>query len=101
MRHTRGQRVTLEAVASVQNLRRNNRGCCTTAPRRESRLQLLREVEPIGGQAQRVLSLRRVLELRQNLAHAHERFLPVARALDLEPHTVDEIALGPAEQRSA
>ena len=59
--------------------------------------RLPRQVERVGEQPQRVLALRRVLHLREHLAGADERLLPVGRALELEPHAVDDIARRAAE----
>src|SRR5262249_58450704 len=66
--------------------------------RGEPGLRLLRQVEPVGGQPHRVLPLGRVLEPPEHLAHAHEPFLTVGRALDLEAYAIGEVALRTAEQ---
>ena len=96
MRKARGERVPLEAVAGIEQARVLDHGGTRRPARgRQPHERLLGQVEPVGEQAQRLLTLRRVLRLRQNLARPHETLLPIRRAIELEPHAVKEIALRP------
>ena len=60
-------------------------------------MRLLRQVELVGSEADRVLSLRRVLEANQHFTHADERLLPIGRPLDLDARPVEQVALGRTE----
>src|SRR5438445_8442295 len=79
-----GQRLQLEPVARLEQLRRD--GARRRSPgRREPRLRLARQIQQVRGNAQRLLALRRVLEGPQDLANAGEpRLLVREEPLDLE-----------------
>ena len=84
------ERLALEAVARLEQARSlGSRLTRTPARRREPGEGLLREIEPVREETQRLLALGRVLGLREHLARADEPLLPVGRALDLEPHAVE------------
>ena len=95
MRDAGREHVALETVARVEEpwgrVRPSRR---SAARRREAGQRLARQVEPVRQQSQCLLTLGRVLGLREHLARANERLLPIGRALDLEPHAIDEVALG-------
>ena len=92
MRDTACERVPLEAVARFEDLGRDRAG---RRPRAggEPGLEVGRQVEPVGGEADRVLVVGRILGLAEKLPHPNERLLPVGRAVDLDPHSVDEVGL--------
>src|SRR4051794_19343926 len=96
-RHS-GQRVSLQPEAFLQQARADLPRRAAGAAGGEAGLRFLRQVEPVGREPDGVLPLRRVLEAREHLTHAHEGFLPVRRSLDLEADAVREVALGPPEQ---
>ena len=100
MRDARSERVPLEPLALLEQLRRELLGERPDAAlRRQPGERLLRQAQPAGEQPQRVLPLGRVLVPLQDLADPHERLLAVGRAVELEPHAVDDVALRPAEPR--
>src|SRR3954447_20239549 len=98
MRRHAGERVPLEARARVQETRRHPPGRrCRADPRREPGLRLLRQVEPVGSEADRLLPLWRVLEPGEHLADADEPVLAVGGPFDLDSCAVEQVALGRAE----
>ena len=96
--------VSLALEPSLQHARRRLVGQVDARlPRRsrgrEAREGLARQVEPVCEQPERILPLGGVLHAREDLAGADEGLLPVVRPLELDPHAVLDVALGPAEAR--
>src|SRR5215468_4800036 len=95
MRGDTGERIALQAVAGLEQLRRDlRRRAPSPAPRHEAGLGLARQVETVGDEPQRLLALGRVLEPGQDLARVNESLLTVGGPLELEPDTVENVALG-------
>jgi hypothetical protein len=99
VRHAGSEGLALETLTGVQDARRRLRAvaCCARLGRGQAPQRLLRQVEAVGEQPQGLLALRRVLGLCEHFTSANEAFLPIGCALDLEPHAVEEVALGSLE----
>jgi len=91
MRSDACERVSFQPLAGVEQPWRDLSCCGVGGARRKTGLRLLWEIEAVGDETQRHLTLRRLLEASQHLASTHERFLAVGCTLDLQPHAVQEI----------
>ena len=90
-----GERLPLEPDTRVEELLRLTRWPSTrdSAGGRDSGERLARQVEPIGDEPKRLLTLRGVLRLGEDLAGTHEPLLAVGGAVELEPDAVVQVAL--------
>ncbi len=99
MSHAGGECISLEPIPTTQEARGilGRSRPATLLRWSEPAERLLREVEPIGEQAQRFLALRRVLGLRQDFTRADESLLTIRGPIELESHAIEQVALGQRE----
>ena len=91
------ERVALEPLSRFEQARRDRRrgGAARLPARCEPRLGLLRQVEPVGEVAQRILEVGRVVEPLENLTRPYEGLLAVGQSpLHLDPDAISEVRLG-------
>src|SRR5215218_1113241 len=91
-----GERAELEAVARLEQLRGDRAPRHCPAP---GSAYLHREPEPVVRQPPRLMPLRRLGDVVQHVLDAQIRVLRVARAVQLEPYTMDGVRLCLAEAR--